>query len=340
MLRRRSALVLILVTLVAVIAAVMVVLEDRGRHRQAERSVLFPGVEREFNRISRIEIADKDGKVIIARTGDDRWILPEKHDYPADRVAVRRLILSFARMEVVEAKTRQPALYGRLGLRDLAAGDSRARQVTLWSGSTAVASLLIGERAASQAPGGGATAERAYVRRVGEAETWLAEGVPDVTAKVADWLDDRLFSLPRERIAEITVRHADGEELRLSRDAPQADFTLDEMPAGRSLKTYGGVDTTASVLAFLAFDDLRPAVEEDRTAATAVVTFRTFDGLEVILSIRDGWVHFGAAGDSPEAADISDRLSPWAYALPEYKMRDLAPRRDQLLAPESGEQDS
>lgn len=345
MLSRRSAIVLVVVTLAAVAAAAVVMLGDRGRHRQADRSTLFPGIEQEFNRISRIEIADKDGAVIIARSGegssaDQEWVLPEKHGYPADRAAVRRLILAFARMEVIEAKTRQPAFYERLGLRDLAAGDSRARRVTLWSGAEPVASILIGDRAASHAPGGNTTgAERAYLRRSGEAETWLADNVPEVAAKASEWLDDRLFSLPKERIAEIIIRHDNGEELRLSRADADVEFTLDQLPKGRSLKAYGGAEALASALAFLAFDDVRPAGQDDEPE-TARATFTTFDGLAVTVGVQGNWAHFSAAGEDPEVDDISGRLGRWRYALPDYKIRDLSPMLEQLLASENAEQAS
>src|SRR5690606_40928655 len=97
--------------------------------------------------------------------------------------------------------------------------------------------------------------DRAYVRRAGEAETWLADGVPEVAAKASEWLDDRLFNLPKERIAEITVRHDNGEELRLSRADAAAEFTLDQLPKGRTLKTYGGHEPLASSCAFLTFAD-------------------------------------------------------------------------------------
>lgn len=344
MLSRRSAIILVAVTLAAVAAAAVVMLGDRERHRQAGRSTLFPGIEQEFNRITRIEIADKDGAVIIARAGTGNsveagWVLPEKHDYPADRAAVRRLLLAFARMEAIDAKTRQPALYDRLGLRDLAAGDSRARRVTLWSGAEPVASILIGDRAASHTPGGSATGtERAYLRRAGEAETWLADNVPEVVAKASEWLDDRLFSLAKDRIAEITVRHDNGEELRLSRADADAEFTLDQLPKGRSLKAYGGAEALASALAFLAFDDVRPAGQDE--PETAQATFTTFDGLAVTVGVQGNWVRFSATGAGPEADDINGRLGRWRFALPDYKIRDLVPMLEQLLAPENAEQAS
>src|SRR5690606_6125745 len=213
----------------------------------------------------------------------------------------------------------------------------RARQVTLRSGGKAVASLLIGDRASTAAPGGSAAGlDRAYVRRAGEAETWLADGVPEVAAKASEWLDDRLFNLPKERIAEITVRHDNGEELRLSRADAAAEFTLDQLPKGRKLKTYGGPEALASSLAFLTFDDVRPAGKDDAAESTRVV-FQTFDGLTVTVGIQGNWVRFSAAGEGQEAADINDRLARWRYALPDYKIRDLAPMLEQFLAPENAE---
>lgn len=335
MLSRRSSLALIIVTLAAVAAAVAVVLGERDSNRAADRAALFPGIEQEFDRVTEIEIADRDGAVVIRRAGDEQWVLPDKHDYPADRAMVRRLILSFGRMTVIEPKTRQPELHDRLGLGDIDNEKSRARRVTLRGGDKEVASLLVGDRAASSAPGGSTSGgERAYVRRPGEAATWLVDHVPDISAKQSEWMDDRLFTLQKERIAEIVVRHDNGEELRLARDKAEDDFTLDQLPKGRKLKTYGGPEALASSLAFLSFDDVRPAGDEDE-AETARVTFRTFDGLTVTLGIQGNWVRFAAEGEGPEATDINERLGRWRFELSDYKIRDLTPMLDQLLAPEN-----
>lgn len=336
---RKQVIILAILTVVAVIAAAAVLIGERSRGQLPERAPLFPDLDARFEDVMRIEIADKDQKVTITRDPVGGWVLPAADGYPADRARVRQTLLSFARMRIIEPKTTRPEHYERLGVRDLKAGDSRARLVRLLGPDDGViAAILIGDAAGGAAPGGQSPGgDRAYLRKPGEAQTWLAEGVPQVEARLVSWFDDRLVTIGAERIAQITVRHADGEVVTLSRPTADDDWTLAELPRGRALKTYGGAQATAASLAFLVFDDVRTAAKMADGATRTTLT--TFDGLTLSITMEDGWAHFAAAtadaADDVEqqAADINARLGGWDYKLPDFKLQDLAPALDDLLEP-------
>lgn len=222
---RRQVVILAVLTLLAVIAAAAVLIGERNRDTLPERAALFPDMDARFEEVMRIEVADNEQQVVITRDDMGGWLLPAADGYPADRALVRQTLLGFARMHIIEPKTARPEHYERLGLRDLSAGASRAQLVRLLDAQDdVIAAVLIGDTAGGAVPGGrSAGGDRAYLRKPDEARTWLVEGVPPVDARIASWFDDRLLTIASERVAEIAVRHADGETVTLSRTGPDDD---------------------------------------------------------------------------------------------------------------------
>lgn len=349
----RTLVILTFVTLFAVIAAALVILEDKSAIRTGlERDALFPGLDTTLQTVSEITV-DAAGETVTMKRVDGRWLLPGKSGYPADQGRVRRLLLAVPRIETEAARTADPALYGRLGLRDPGEDGSRARKLTLKDeGGRTLAALLVGDRARSSAyggPGQGGGA-RAYVRLPDAAQSWLAVNVPELSADPEGWLDKTMPTLRRERIKRVAVRHADGAEVTILRESADSDdFTLSALTEAEKTDR-SAIDSLASALAFLSFDDVKPVDEVDWTGP-ASVTFTAFDGLEVRITFKDQWARFDAIyqpmvaeeGEgaevlpaSPpdgvvEAARLNDRFGDWAYALPAYKRDDLLPRRQDLL---------
>jgi hypothetical protein len=155
------------------------------------------------------------------------------------------------------------------------------------------------------------------------------------------------------------------EVITIARGKPDdAEFALQNIPEGRELQWEGIASQTATALESVTLDDVNPAAEIDSTKdSIATAEFRTWDGL--VLTIRgsrhDGkqWLKIEASTDativdrkegdpepvaapsgvtfkSPddvkkEAADLNARLSPWAFAIPEFKMNQIAATMKSLL---------
>ncbi len=353
--KSKTIIVFATITGIAVAAAAVVLWRDHRAYAPTAEMAVYPDMGQKLETVSSITVADKDTTIVLKKSDQGLWTLPEKSDYPANTAQVRRLLLAFDRMTIVEPKTEKPELYGRLGLTDITLPDSRARLITLGgSDGATVAALLVGDTVRGAVPGGaGAGTDRAYIRKQGEAATWLVDGLPPVAATTASWLDDKLLNVEKERIASVTVHHQSGERLEATRDTPdQATFQIADLPKGRVVKTYGGLDNMTATLAYLTFDDVRAAVPSDQPP-TAATIYKTFDGLVVTATVREEWVHFTAtfdpaplaAGDmtkilpkapadgKAEAAAIQARLGGWDYKLPDFKLKDLMPVLDDLLEP-------
>lgn len=336
--KARVTIILAAVTAVAVMAAAAVLIRDHRAGAPETRLALYPAVEKQMDAVTRMVIADKAGTLTLSRAASGAWVVAEKGDYPANAEKAQRLLRAFPSLRVIEAKTRRADLYDRLGVSDLGADKSRALRITLLTadGKT-VAALLVGDRARAATPGGqSASTDRAYVRKDGEAQSWLVEGLPELAATPAFWLDDRLFAVDRDRVQAVTIRHKDGEVLSFSRAAASdPDFRIKDMPRGRVVSAAAGPMTVAAALSFLAFDDVRPAARAGQP--DAVAEFMTFDGLTVTASLRGDWVHFeaaaGQAAATAEARAITTRLAGWDYKIPAYKIKELAPQLEDMLEP-------
>ncbi|RMF09953.1 MAG: DUF4340 domain-containing protein [Alphaproteobacteria bacterium] len=360
----RTLIILLVVTVIAVLAAAVVVVQQQASvTSEIERTALFPDLDEEIGSVVALTVRSAEGEVVVRRA-EAGWVVPAKHDYPADRARVREVLLALTRMEAVEPKTAQPELYERLGVSDPDRPGSRATLLSLRdaAGGT-IAALLIGDRAPARGVYGRdrtGVDGRAYVRKAGDAQSWLALGVPDISADPDQWIDHNLLTLPRERIRRITISHPDGSTVRLFRDSPgEENFTIADLPRGRRAKTGMGPESTAAALSFLSFDDVKPAEDVDWSGATRTV-YTAFDGLELTIRIKDGWAAFEAAyrievaeegegtvvlPSSPpdgeaEARRLNARYGGWAYKLPAYKVDDLTPTMDDLTEPAENEAES
>ena len=357
----RIVIILLFVTIIAVAGAILVLVREQAAiSTDVESARLFPDLGSRLGDVAEVRIEDAGNSVTIKRDGEG-WTLPGKFGYPADQGRVRGALLDATRIDLLEVRTADPALYGRLGVQNPDQQGSRAVRLSLLdAGGGTLAAVLIGDRPQGSgvySPDQRGGSGRAYVRRPDEIQSWLASGVPDLSADSEYWLNDQLLSLVQDRVKRVTVHHADGATIRIYRDSPGGDngddrFSIADLPDERIARTADGPATLAMGLAFLSFDDVKPADDVDWSGGSEVL-FTAFDGLEITVRLKDGWAHFSAVHDpavaeegdgravlppSPpdgeaEARRINERFGQWAYKLPAYKADDLVPGMDDLTMP-------
>jgi hypothetical protein len=328
------------VTAIAVVGATVVVAEYRPATTLAQGQRLFGGLEDRLAGAQTIEIAKHDGKFVIARRGDG-WVVPDKSDYPARADMVRKLLVGLAELETVEAKTRNPELYGRLNLQDPSADGSKAVEITVKDAQNAVlASLLVGKK---RTPPVGAASSGAsdmiYVRKADDAQTWLVQGQLEMHDAVLDWTQRDVVDLAGDKIASVDLQKPDAKPLALFRDKPDdKDLKIRDMPPGKVVKSQWDVNGIADVLASLTFDDVAKDGAFPVGPAKATDRFHTQDGLTVTVTLlpKDGetWAKIEAAGEGDAAGpakEIGQRTAGWLYKLPDYKRDKLLSKLEDLV---------
>ncbi|MEC7124119.1 MAG: hypothetical protein VXX13_14075, partial [Pseudomonadota bacterium] len=201
----RALLLALAAALLAVIAAtVAVVGQLTGGDNLALGRPALPAVAKDPAAVARIDLAHPKARYRFIRR-DGQWITPDKFDHPLSARRVNGLINELAALRLVEAKTRRPARFGRIGLDP--AGGSHLR---LFNDAGAVlGDVTIGDRLAR--PTGTAKAGT-FLRREGEDQAWLAGGGVTLPVALKAWLATTVIDLDRARVAvfEMAPRAANG----------------------------------------------------------------------------------------------------------------------------------
>jgi hypothetical protein len=271
--------------------------------------------------------------------------------------------LGAADLTILEAKTTKPELYEKIGVTDVTEKDSAAILLTLKKQDNVAASILIGN---TQFVAGG-NGQEIYIRKAGDAQSWLVMGDLSIDKTSMDWLNKSVMSIESERMREVVIIPANGEKLRIFRETEEnQDYQLAELPENTELSSPYLLKQIATFLNDLNMDDVAVAKDVTFNAKESTqMVFKTFDGLEITatLQAKDGkqYAQFIAVAGEPvekpqstpesnqeaektptitvdkraqvktEVAELNKRLSPWVYVLPSYKVDNLLKKRDDLV---------
>jgi hypothetical protein len=352
--RQSSLYALFGITLVGVVAAVLVSLGggSAATSPRVNRPVMADLTKR-LPEVARLTVIHGDAKTAMLRK-DGVWVVEQKNDYPADPSKVHRILLGLAALRYAEPKTAKPALYSRLDVEDPGKKGEDSQLVTLSDAKRQLLGEMIFGKQRYDIFGGGN--DGIYVRKPGEAQSWLANGSLVLPTGTLDWVDRRITMIGDDRIASARFVAPDNAVVEIDRAKPGAPFALKGgIPKGRKLKSDDALTDLARGLNYFSLDDVAPAMSvpfPDKGIDQAVYT--TFDGLTVTVSMleRDEiakddsgkdatkkkfWVKILASGTgkaAKEAAELNKRLAPWAYAVPDFKANTFKTRLADLTEPE------
>jgi uncharacterized protein DUF4340 len=340
--RSKGLIGLVLATAAALIIAIALAASNRPPSADPlSGASALPELAKRADDVARLTLVHGESKTTLHRQGE-QWLVEEKSGYPADAAKVRQALLGLAELRYVEAKTRKPELYPRLEVED--AGQKGAKS-TLVTASDEKGGLLgeiiAGKRRVDQLGGG---VDGIYLRKPGEAQSWLARGTLDLPGDTLGWLDRKVIDLPQEKVKEAVLIQPDGGKLDIARDQPDGALALKGAPATAKLKSDTAASEPANALAGVELADVRPAADVTfPKEGVARAEYTSFDGLTIKLALveQDGrsWarVEASGAGDAEKpAADLNAKLSPWVYALPDYKAKALKTKLADLVAPPKG----
>jgi Domain of unknown function (DUF4340) len=332
---RKSLIVLLLVTVVAVAAAIVSNLGGgTGQNNPLAGKAVFPQLASRLADIDRVALMRESQKTTLKR-GSKSWTVEEKGGYPANVERVRHLLLGLAELRYVEPKTKKERFYPRLEVEDAGSKNAKSTLITVADAKGALlAEIIAGKRKYDEL---GGDESGIYVRKPGEAQSWLTRGSLDLSDESTAWLDTKLMDIPEAQIKEAVFIAPDGAKVAISRAKPETKFVLAGLPKGRALKSDNALDQPANALAALELADVRPVKgfafpKKDVWYAR----FVTFDGMTVSLDIdardKSGWTQISSTGTAAGQA-LDAKTAPWVFALPPYKIEALETRLGALLAP-------
>lgn len=340
---------LILVAALAIVALVAL-LSRPTASGLGEGDLLLPELNARLNGVSGLVVKrGGDQTVASLRRTDDGWIVSDHAGYRANFERIRQNLVGLAEARIFEAKTSNPEFYERLGVRDISDPLATGHEFHI-TGEGIDTRIIVGQTN----QGGG---KMAYVRPAGQAQSYLVTASLDPGREPVDWLDNAIMDIPSARVRAVQIQHPDGEILAIAKArSDSVNYTVADVPEGRSLSFDGVANSIGAALAALSFDEVIAAADLDLgSIAPTVAVFETFDGLRVTVTTwelgdRGRYAAFTAeasaapgAEDSPrdeetlagiadEAATINQRLDGWAYRLPSFKSEQFVQRMDDLLA--------
>jgi len=247
-----------LVAAAIIVAAAAIVLSLGGPRNVADSGsgqVVLADFAGKIGDVATLKITGA-GAATLQRKGDG-WTVAEKGGYAADPTKIRQVLLGFAELTLVEPKTRSAESYPRLDVEDPGKEGGHSRLVEMDDASgKKLGELIVGKRRPDRL---GSGADGLYIRRPGDAQSWLAQGSVDLPTDSKDWLDKKIVSIAPSRIASVTLTHDDGSKLVIKRDKEDAKFAVEGAPADSKFKSDAVVAEPAGVLDGLELSDVRPA---------------------------------------------------------------------------------
>lgn len=327
--KQKGLIGLLLATAIAVVVAAMVSFSgSSGGNDRHVNTLVLPQIGKQLGAVARVTLVHGGAKTTLSRHGD-KWVVEDKGDYPANATRLHETLIGLAELRYVERKTRKPDLYSRLAVEDPDKPGAKATLVTVSDDKgSLIGEIIAGKRRVDELGGG---TDGIYLRKPGNAQSWLASGTLDLPEDAADWLDRNIVDVPSTAVKEVKLRAADGSTLDIARDKPAAQLALKNAPAHATPKSDDALVEPTTALASLTLTDVQPAAAiHFPEKGVSEAEFTTFDGLTIKVAVVDeggkSWARFSASGTGAaekRAQSLDAKLQPWVYAIPDYKAKSL-----------------
>ncbi len=292
----------------------------------------FPNVAPRLQNAAMVEMTHQGSTIMLKRTGNV-WGVVEDEGYPAKPGKVHDLLVGLAELRLAEPRTANPAMYDRLGVEKPGPkADSTLVSVSDKAGKP-ILSLIVGHSRTRGMPN---LPDQIYVRRPGEAQSWLAEGRLPLEDDALMWLEREILNIDHGKIARVVSDRPGQPKIVLVR---AGDKLAMKQPADHPKLDPAKVGDVQQALELLSFLRVRPAGKMPGSEL-GHSRFTTSDGMTVNVTVTEKgnevWARFAAAGEGaakPEAEKLEGRLKGWIYELGGWKEKALVPAMDDLKAP-------
>jgi hypothetical protein len=344
--------VAILLAAFAVLLVLVLAGERRSGAPAGTGEPLVAGLAGALGDLERVTVTKANGEVVATlEKRADNWVVSDKHGYVADAGKLRQALTALGEAHLLEQKTANPELYGRLGVEDVTTPSAAGISVAFSAPGRELPTIILGN-----AEG----AKFRYARRAGEMQSYLIDRNPDVPRGAAQWVDSVIIDVRSERVREVAITHPDGEVVRISKSGPElANFEVANVTTGRELSYPGVANVIGNALRELNLEDVEP-VGDAPVEQPTIVEYRTFDGLVVKVTgierneenwitleanvdaaatpppapVADGATAAAAPADvNAEAARINAKVGGWRYKVASFQYDQMTRRMADLLKP-------
>lgn len=349
---KNKLIILTLITVIVIIAA-SVFVNMRAPQSGKEKVPFFPELASQLESINHISIKGYSGAVHLSRM-NNIWTVDEFDGFPALPDKVKSAVLGAADLKINAPKTALPRLYHRLGVEGPEVEDTTSLLFTLKDAEqNKIIEMIVGKirlsSAAENTPG-------LYVRRPDEKQSFLVDGVMDITTSKTDWIERSLMDIPAEAIKAIRVEHPDGDTYTLFKNEKgQEQFSLENLPEGKKLAPEIIIGRFGSFLEDIQINGARSKAKLSALENKINVLIHTFEGtvVDIVTFELDGtpYASFEFRFDEnliPEGEDkdkiegvkafvanMNARTLNWWYEIQPFKYDVIKKRSESIIRDET-----
>jgi hypothetical protein len=295
--------------------------------------------------IAAIRIVEPKATLTVQRK-DERWVIAERADFPADLGKVREFVLKVIGLKVGQSEPLGEKDRARLNL------DASGTQVEFnGADGKPLGTLIVGKKYFKREVENPEKAipDGRFVGLPGEAGTAYLVGDPltQATVKTAEWIDRTSFQV--EKVKTLEVRYPGGGGWRIERPADNAEWKLAEAKPGEKLD-ISRANAASYSLSLLELADVAPKEAPDTGLDQPVlIDATTLDGLAYAIKVGrlagdNYYVSFTSSGaarpdekDAERTKRLEERLprekllAQHALLIPKSKLEDTLKKRAELL---------
>lgn len=327
----------ILVVLLAVLggAALLYQHEERGR-RPDNVGTLGRTLLKDLQAadIAAIRIVEPKATLTVQRK-DDRWVIAERADFPADFAKVREFVLKVIGLKVGQSEPLGEKDRARLNL------DASGTQVEFKAADGKnLGAITVGRKYFKREVDnpGKAIPDGRFVGLPGEAGTAYLVGDPltQAVANSAEWIDRTSFKV--EKVKTLEVRYPAGGGWRIERTGDNAEWKLAGAQPGEKLD-ISRANAASYTLQLLELADIAPKdVADTGLEKPILVDATTLDGLSYAIRVGklagdNYYVSFTSSGNhkAEDKAAHEKTLAQHVLLIPKSKLEDTLKPRAELL---------
>jgi len=293
--------------------------------------------------IASIRITEPKAALTVQRK-DERWVIAERGDFPADLSRVREFVLKAIGLKVGQSEPLGEKDRARLNL------DASGTRIEFKdSGDRSLGVLIVGRKHFKREVENPdrAIPDGRFVGLPGEAGIayLVADPLTQASAKTAEWIDRSSFQV--EKVKTLEVRHPDGAGYRIERRADNADWKLAGARPGEKLD-IPRANAASYSLQLLELADVAPRDAATNAAMSGLdkpirIDATTLEGAAYAIKVGklagdSYYVTFTASGVKPDAKD-AERVkiqSQHVLLIPKSKLEDTLRKRAELLEKKQG----
>jgi len=259
-------------------------------------------------------------------------------------------VLGAADLKINAPKTKLPRLYNRLGVEGPEVEDSTSLLLSFKDAErNSIIEMIVGKlrlSSASQSTPG------LYVRKPDDEQSYLVDGVVDITSSKTDWIERTLFDIPSEAIRAVRVEHADGDTYTLFKNEKgQEKFELENLPAGKKLASELIISRYGSILQDIQINGARSKDKLQKQENSINVLIHTFEGTVIeLVAFEHDDTPYGSfefrfdesllAGDEDQekiegvkafVSNMNAQTMNWWYEIPPFKYDVIKKRSASIM---------